>query len=479
MNKRRTKIICTMGPAVASEKSINKLIKAGMDTARLNFSHGSHDDHGWFVKTIRKCSGENGKPIAVLQDLQGIKIRVGSVQDGKIVLKNGSHIALKPGPGLTNNDTIYISYPALLTDLMPGQKVRIDDGLLELKVLKKEKNNLIAQVRQGGQLSHKKGVNFPDTKISVSPFTDKDREDIEFGVKVEVDYIALSFVRNADDIWAVKKYMMSLGASIPIIAKIEIPEAIIGINEILEVADGIMVARGDLGVEVSLAKVPLIQKDLIRKANDKGKIVITATQMLESMRFNKFPTRAEAADVANAVMDGTDAVMLSAETSAGKFPVETVKTMRHIIETTESKLLIDGFPSMYPKSLFADEKHSFAVAEAADKIVDIVKAKCIVTFTNSGFTAMLISKCRPSVHVLSFTPVEKVERKMSLYWGVRPYYSEEVKDTEEMIEKVEKVIIENRIAKQDEVIIILLSSPFKRGGKTNMLKIHKLGSNGF
>ena len=340
MGAIKAKIVCTIGPATSSEKVIASMIRAGMDVARLNFSHGTHEEHRRYIDSIRKWSLKLKKPVATLQDLQGIKIRIGKVEGGAVNLKKGQSVLLKPGDGITTGQTIFISYPALIKDLKKGQRVLLDDGLILLEVAGKKGDAIVAHVKEGGGLTDHKGVNLPDSRISLSSFTDKDQDDLAFGLEMGVDYIALSFVMRANDIRKVKAWLDERGAAIPVIAKIEKPEALKHIDSILDEADGIMVARGDLGVEVPPEEVPLIQKDLIRKANERGRLVITATQMLESMRVHMRPTRAEATDVANAVIDGTDALMLSAETATGRYPLEAVRMMRRIIEYTEGDVVL-------------------------------------------------------------------------------------------------------------------------------------------
>ena len=473
---RRAKIICTIGPATSSERTLESLIKSGMDVARLNFSHGTHEDHQTYIKYIRDQSKKLHKPVAILQDLQGIKIRIGNVQNGSIRLKKGQKVLLKPGNDVTTEETLFISYPALLQDVKKGQRVLLDDGLLELKAIGRKSDSLEATVRGGGVLTKNKGVNLPDSTISLAPFTDKDRDDLVFGIKTGIDAIALSFVLKAEDIETVKNWLMDKGISIPVIAKIEKPEALLHIDAILETADGIMVARGDLGVEMPSDEIPLIQKRLIRKANEKRKIVITATQMLESMREHLRPTRAEITDVANAVIDGTDALMLSAETSTGKYPLDAVKMMRRIIDTTERK----GEHSKRISPVFTGKKSmedmsSYAVADSAVRAAENADARCIVAFTRSGFTALLVSKCRPAVPVIAFTPDETVMMRMQCYWGITPLYMRPLSNTDEMIFEVEKKLIDLRLAKKGEMIVIIASSPLTTYGKTNLMKIHRIG----
>ncbi|HEW81522.1 MAG TPA: pyruvate kinase, partial [Nitrospirae bacterium] len=392
---KKAKIICTIGPSTSSKKMLVSLIKAGMDVARLNFSHGTHDEHSQYIRHIRELSLELNKPVMILQDLQGIKIRIGKVAGGAIRIKKRQKIALKPGNNISTEDKLFISYDALLKDLKKGQRILLDDGLIQLRVTEKKEGLVIATVKEGGTLTANKGVNLPDTAISLIPFTDKDRDDLEFGIKNGIDAVALSFVLSHRDIITVKEWMKKRNVYIPIIAKIEKPEALLHIDPILEAADGIMVARGDLGVEVPQDEIPVIQKDLIRKANEWRKPVITATQMLESMREHARPTRAEITDVANAVIDGSDSLMLSAETSTGKYPLAAVRIMRKIIETTEKKIIIGNIsPDFFNKT--SEERLSNALADAAVKAADDVGAKCITAFTRSGFTALLLSKFRPS-----------------------------------------------------------------------------------
>ena len=471
---KKAKIICTIGPATSSNKTIASLIKAGMDVARLNFSHGTHDEHGQYIRSIRKVSRELNRPVMILQDLQGVKIRIGNVAGDSIRLKKGQTIFLKPGSGVSTEDTLFISYPAILDDLKKGQKVLLDDGLIQLRVKGKNADSVIAAVKEGGMLTANKGVNLPDTTISLTPFTDKDRGDLAFGIKNGVDAVALSFVLAPGDVRTVREWLNNNNSNIPVIAKIEKPEALLHIDAIIEASDGIMVARGDLGVEVPQDEIPVIQKDLIRKANELRKPVITATQMLESMREHIRPTRAEITDVANAVIDGTDALMLSAETSTGKYPVHATRMMKKIIGTTEKKIASRIVsPDLFNRT--SEERLSHAVADAAVSAASDVGAKCITAFTRSGFTALLVSKFRPCAPIIAFTPDKAVMRKMSLYWGVRPHFMKLFKNTDEMVYEVETALIDLKLAKAGDLIVITASSPIKTYGKTNFLKIHRIG----
>lgn len=470
---KKAKIICTIGPSTSSKKTLASLIKAGMDAARLNFSHGTHNSHGKYIRSIRELSRELDKPVMILLDLQGIKIRIGKVAGDAIRIKKGRTVALKPGSDTSTEGTLFISYDALLNDLKKGQKVLLDDGLIQLRVIEIRADSVIAAVREGGMLTANKGVNLPDTKISLIPFTEKDRKDLEFGISNGVDAVALSFVLSHSNIAEVKEWMKNKNVDIPVIAKIEKPEALLHFDSILEAADGIMVARGDLGVEVPQDEMPIIQKNLIRKANAKGKPVITATQMLESMRYHLRPTRAEITDVANAVIDGSDALMLSAETSTGKYPVDAARMMRKIIKTTEKQ--VAGVISRDLFDITSEHRLSRAAADAAVRAAGDVGAKCITAFTRSGFTALLLSKFRPSAPIIAFTPDEAIMRKMSIYWGVKPLLMRMLKNTDEMVFEVEKMLINLKLARNGNIIIITASSPIKKQGKTNFMKLHRIG----
>jgi len=466
--QRKAKIICTIGPSSAKKEIIFSLIKNGMDVARLNFSHGDHATHKKNIELIRDGSTRYNKPVAILQDLQGIKIRVGLIKGGAVELKKGKTLLLLPGEGIGNQKKIFISYPSLLKDAKNGDKILLDDGLIQLSVLGREKNALKTKVVEGGILKDRKGVNLPGIKLSVTSFTEKDEKDLLFGIHMDVDYVAISFVRDVNDIRKVKKWLTDRKQQIPLIAKIEKSEALCNIEEILSESDGIMVARGDLGVEIPSEEVPLIQKGLIDKANKKGKIVITATQMLESMTEHLRPTRAETTDVANAVLDGTDALMLSAETASGKYPVDAVKMMDRIIRYTES---IKYAESSYIRgNTFAE-----ATADAACRAAQDMNTKVLVAFTQSGFTARLLSKFRPMVPIIAFTPDEKIKTRVCLYWGVTPKIMKLPSTTDEMITEVERSLVEERIVKKGDSIVITSSSPLSTLGKTNFMKLHKIG----
>jgi pyruvate kinase len=468
LGHRKAKIVCTIGPASSNKEVIYSLMKSGMDIARLNFSHGDHDTHKKRIELIRDISLRYNKPIAILQDLQGIKIRVGLIEGGAVELKKGGTVFLIPGEGIGNQKRIFISYPALLRDVKKGNRILLDDGLIQLSVLGRAKNALRAKVLEGGILRDRKGVNLPGMKLSVTSFTEKDKKDLLFGIGMDVDYIAISFVRDVGDIKKIKEWLRNKKRQIPLIAKIEKPEALSNIEGILSESDGIMVARGDLGVEMPSEEVPLIQKGLIDKANKTGKIVITATQMLESMTEHMRPTRAETTDVANAVLDGTDALMLSAETAIGNYPVDAVKMMDRIIRYTES---IKYAESAYVRGTTSAE----AVADAACRAADDINTKVLVAFTQSGFTARLLSKFRPRVPIIAYTPDEKVKNRVCLYWGVTPKIMKLPRTTDEMIANVEKSLLDERIVKKGDRIVITSSSPLSTKGKTNFMKLHRVG----
>jgi pyruvate kinase len=468
---RKAKIVCTIGPASSSRKTIRELIKSGMDVARLNFSHGDYETHQKVASIVREESSRQKKVVSILQDLQGIKIRIGDVEGDSIILKTGDELFLYPGTDVSNNRSLYISYPALLKDIKEGEKILLDDGLIKLIVTNRTRDALIAKVLEGGALKSRKGVNLPTSKTTLPAFTEKDRRDLEFGLKMGVDYVAISFVRTAEDIELVLEWAKRKRVKLPpIIAKIEKPEALDNIDEIMDMVDGIMVARGDLGVEMPTEKVPMIQKMLIDLANKRGKLVITATQMLESMTQHTRPTRAEATDVANAVLDGTDALMLSAETASGKYPVESVKMMDMIIKYTEASFTHRAISPYQIGKTFPE-----AIADGACKAAHDIGAKAIVVFTRLGFTAKLLSKLKPDVPIIAFTPDEIVLRRIPLYWGTAARLIKrrdiEILDAKFMSE-IEKSLVKEKLVKKGDSIVFVASSPFL--GKPNIIRLHRL-----
>ena len=470
MDMRKAKIVCTLGPSSNTRKVIGELIGSGMDVARLNFSHGEYPFHEKIFRTVRSEAARLNKAISILQDLQGIKIRVGDVEGGRVHLKIGSQISLYAGKELSTAKAIYISYPALVKDANEGESIVIDDGILKLTVVGKKKDSLVAKVVEGGVLKSRKGVNLPCTRTTLEAFTEKDRRDLQFGLGLGFDYVAVSFVRQADDILRVTDWARKNKVNLPpIIAKIEKPKALDNIEEIMEVVDGIMVARGDLGVEMATEQVPVIQKMLIDLANMKGKVVITATQMLESMTQHTRPTRAEASDVANAILDGTDAVMLSGETASGKYPVEAVRVMDSIIRNTEVNFP-DRLKSLYKTS----NKFPESIAVGACMAAQSIGAKLIVVFTHSGFAAMLLSKLRPSVPVVAFTPSKETLHRIPLYWGAmsRLISSKDIILEADLMSEIEKSLVEEGLIKKGNSIVFVASSPFL--GKPNIIRLHKV-----
>jgi len=465
---KRTKIIATIGPASSSPSIIAKLIHAGMDAARLNFSHGNWDDHTKRIGLIRGEAEKAGKQIAIIQDLQGPKLRVGIIKNDAVTLRRGEEVTLTTRKVLGTNRVITITYPRLTKDLNPGDRVLLDDGRLELKVTSKIADSLYCKVINGGMLSSHKGVNLPGAALLLPSISRKDKEDLRFGIARGVDYIALSFVRKAADIEAVRLFLKAHGADIPIIAKIEKLEAVQNLDEIIAAADGIMVARGDLGVEMSPEQVPLLQKKIIEACNLAEKPVITATQMLESMIENPQPTRAEASDVANAILDGTDCVMLSGETAMGKYPVQSVEVMSRIAIQAETSVR-----PRQPNSELSGTDES--VAHASCRAAEEQKARAIVTFTQSGSTALLVSKHRPTVDIIAPTPFDMVARKISLYWGVTPIILKTKRTTDSMIASVERAMLYRRLVKLRDLIVITAGVPIGVAGSTNMMKIHRVG----
>ncbi len=464
---RKTKIVCTIGPASEDEKTLKELISCGMDVARLNFSHGDYEVHGKRIELIRKISEELDKSVAILQDLQGPKIRVGKLEKEKIFLENGQEFCLTPEECIGNEKIIHVNYPYLLEDLREGERILLDDGLIELRVDRIEKNKIVCKVIHGGELCEKKGVNFPDSELRVSALTEKDKKDILFGIEKGVDFIALSFVKKAGDILELKEFLELYDARIPVIAKIEKKEAVQNFREILEVSDGIMVARGDLAIEVSNEDVPLLQKRIIREARISGKPVITATQMLSSMVNNPTPTRAEVSDVANAILDGTDAVMLSNETAIGKYPVLSLKMMDKIARRVEEDFPYESF--LIPPS---NENITQSITYSACEISRQIKAKAIITATHSGFTARQISKYRPLAPIFAITHFPEVQRRLNLSWGIIPLLTEIFYTTDEMFEKSTRILLQKNYIKSGDTVVITAGIPMGISGMTNLIKVH-------
>lgn len=466
----RTKIVATLGPASNSPEVLKQLVQAGMSVARLNFSHGSYDDHARTVSLLRSISEELDSPLTILQDLQGPKIRVGQLPNGCISLIEGENIILVPIAEFNNQpNTVPIDYPYLGEEAQLGAQVLLDDGLLELKVEAIAPKAVTCYVIKGGLLKSRKGVNLPSLNLRLPSLTEKDIKDLEFGISQGVDWISLSFVRRSEDIYALKQILAAKGADIPVIAKIEKPQAIAKLAAILDECDGLMVARGDLGVEMSPEKVPMLQKQIIRMCNQRGIPVITATQMLDSMIQNPRPTRAEANDVANAIIDGTDAVMLSGESAVGAFPIQAVEMMVRIAKEVEKDLQFVNHPP--DKN---DETH--ALSEALNSIDKILDLRCIVAFTSTGYTARLVAAERPKAPVVALTPNIKVYHRLNLSWGVKPLLiPSQVVAFEDLVRQAETELIQRNLAAPGDQILIVGGIPTQRSGGTNFLKIHKIG----
>ena len=473
MQMRKTKIICTIGPATASRKMLKKLILAGMNVARLNFSHGTHEEHRKAVVAIRSISEGLRKPVAILQDLQGPKIRTGLLEGGSVEMKAREEWIVTPRKAVGGKGLIHVSYPRIAEELGKGQRILLADGEMELEVISRKGTDLLCRVITGGTLGERKGVNLPGVKTVLPSLTNKDREDLAFGIGMGVDYMALSFVRSGEDVRALKRALKSRGANIPVISKIEKPQALEDLEAILDASDGVMVARGDLGVELSPEKVPMAQKRIIRMANEKSKWVITATQMLESMTDHVRPTRAETSDVANAILDGTDAVMLSEETSVGRYPVSAVRMMDRIARETEGEFPagISTVPSRQRPARSIPDAISLAACTASDSL----GLKAICAFTQSGFTAGLVSKHRPTVPIIAFTPDPGVQRRLSLYWGVSARIMPLKKHAEAMVESMEEQLLRDRLARKGDQVAVVAGVPLMIGGIANLLKLHTIG----
>lgn len=451
---------------------LKQLLNAGCDVCRLNFSHGTHESHAESIALIRQAAQELKKDVAILLDTKGPEIRTIEVENGAVELIAGEEIILTTEEIIGTAQRVSITYSGLAEDVHKGSRILIDDGLLELQVERVVGNDIYCTIITGGTLKNRKGVNVPGVKVRLPGITAKDAEDIRFGIAQGVDFIAASFVRKASDIYDIRRILEEHKADIHVIAKIESEEGVDNVEEILEVSDGLMVARGDLGVEIPAEDVPLIQKRLIQKCNFRGKPVITATQMLDSMQRNPRPTRAEASDVANAIIDGTDAIMLSGETASGKYPIESVQTMARIAERTELELVDKKLKdtSAFAKSTITDVI-SQSVANAA---VDL-HASAILAPTESGYTARMISKYRTSVPIIAVTPHDNVIRKLKLAWGVYPIRGTVQKSTDEMLEKAVEAALAHNLVQRGDLIVITAGVPIREPGTTNMMKIHIIG----
>ena len=468
----RTKIICTLGPASEDEKIIAGLVSSGMDVARINFSHGTHDEICSLISRVRKVSSETGNPIAILGDIAGPKIRIGELEKESITIRAGEELTITTREVIGTAGLVSTTYPDLMSDVDKGNRILIDDGRIELVVTEVRPEEVRTQVVIGGELKSHKGMNLPGVTVSAPAISAKDFKDIGFAVREGFDILALSFVRKPDDVTKAKKLIANCNSDIPIIAKIEKEEAVNSFDAILHEADGIMIARGDLGVEMASEQVPLIQKRIIKACNKAGKPVITATQMLESMISDPRPTRAETSDVANAVIDGSDAVMLSGETAVGNYPINAVETMQRIIDGVEKELgqgrsMVDWIP---PEEI----KVGDAVTAAACRAAELLNAKAIVAYTQSGSTAMRLSKYRPRTRIFAITPSEVIRRRLAIYWGVCSVLVEEVLNTESMVTKAEKIALKSGFAKSRDIIVITSGTPIGVSGTTNLVNVHRI-----
>ena len=470
---RRAKIVCTLGPATSSPEKIGQLIDAGMDVARLNFSHGERDVHLRALQAVRNEAQKRDRAVAILLDVQGPKIRVGRFASGAIELVPGREFVITSDTSVVGDEhRVSTTYADLPRDVQPGTLILLDDGLLTLEVTGVRGPEVVTIVRIGGVLKDNKGINLPSVSVSAPGLTEKDRADLSFGMRVGVDYIAQSFVRSAEDVRLARQLVTADGQSIPIIAKIEKQQAIDRLDEIIDEADGIMVARGDLGVELGPEKVPLIQKQLIEATNGKGKIVITATQMLESMINYQRPTRAEASDVANAVLDGTDALMLSGETAVGSYPIEAVRTMDRIIREVEASRLYRL--SIVNPSLDLPVSAN-AIAHAAVIAARQMGIKNVAAVTDSGGAARLMSEYRPEATILALTTNDVTYHRLALYWGVLPLLIPPASTLAELVDRIEELLRERNLAQSGEYVVVTASMPVGAGDTTNTLRIHRIG----
>lgn len=474
--RSKAKIVCTLGPSTNSVDMLVNLVHAGMDVARLNFSHGTLEDHRVTLQNVREAAKRTGVELTVLQDLQGPKIRIGDLSVPFIDLRPGDKFTITADPIIGGPHRVSTSYKNLPKDVQPGDPVLLDDGKLRVRVLEIRNNDVIGEVVTGGVLSAHKGINLPGVAVSTPSFTEKDQRDLEFGLKYEVDYVALSFVRTADDIRRLRQIILDKteqGRFLPIIAKIEKHQAIANIDAIIAEADGIMIARGDLGVELPPEDVPILQKMIVKKCNQAGKPVIIATQMLESMINNPTPTRAEASDVANAVVDGGDGVMLSGETSVGKHPLETVQIMERIIKKVESEHL--GQVRVLDRPHGSAESQLDAIARAACVLAEQMNAAAIVTVTRSGATARVVSRYRPNPVIIAITDRPKILRRLNLFWGVQGVVIDELAgDSDKALQDIQERLVDTGMVNHGEFVVVLAGQPFFARGSTNFIKVEKV-----
>jgi pyruvate kinase len=468
---RRTKIVCTIGPSSNREDILREMILSGMDVARLNFSHATHAEHRKTLQLIRRISEELDRPVAILQDIAGPKIRIGKVKNERITLHAGETVNITTAPAISTREQISVNYPQLISDVKQGDTILLADGSIQLEVNSVEDDIVKCTVVEGGILTSHKGVNLPSVTLQTPTITEKDRDDIIFGVKNNVDYIAISFIRAPEDLHQARKIIADAGGSIPVIAKIEKHEAVRRIEEIIAASDGVMVARGDLGVEIPLEEVPLIQKKIIRLANLAGKPVITATQMLRSMVEKNRPTRAETTDISNAILDGTDAIMLSEETANGNYPLQSLQVMSKIAQVTEASE--EFTEQMQHRKLTPPQNIPDAISHAACSIAESLNAAAILTPTRSGNTARLIARYRPKQPIIALCTNQKTRRQLNLIWGVHPEFTEATASTDQVIRN-SKHIAKQRGLKTGDLVVITAGMPAGTPGTTNLIKVSRI-----
>lgn len=474
---QKTKIVCTIGPASESLETLQSLMKAGMNVARLNFSHGSHEEHSARIQNIRQAAKNTGNTVAILLDTKGPEIRTHEMENGSIELESGKDAVISMTQVLGTPEKFSITYEGLINDVQPGSSILLDDGLIGLLVtgIDREKGEIGVRILNSGTLKNKKGVNVPGVSVNLPGITEKDADDIRFGIEQDVDFIAASFVRRTSDVLDIRELLEKNNAThIQIIPKIENQEGVDNIDEILEVSDGLMVARGDLGVEIPAEEVPIVQKKLIKKCNLLGKPVITATQMLDSMQRNPRPTRAEASDVANAIFDGTDAIMLSGETAAGTYPLEAVQTMHNIAVRAEAELQMKDIPPRRRNNT-GRMTMTDAIGQSVAKTAEALEVKAIIAPTSSGHTARMISRYRPKASIYAVTDSERVTRSLSLVWGVFPLMGLSVSSTDEMLDNAVVHCLEEGVISHGELVVLTAGVPVGESGMTNLMKIHVVG----
>jgi pyruvate kinase len=471
---RRAKIVCTLGPATGSPEQITALVEAGMDVARLNFSHGAHADHATAYRRVREASDSTGHAVAILADLQGPKIRLGTFADGPVLWETGSQVCVTVEDVVGTAERVSTTYKDLHNDVRVGDRLLVDDGKLALTVVSVKGPDVFCLVVEGGEVSNNKGLSLPGVAVSVPALSEKDEEDLRFALRLSVDFIALSFVRSPQDVELVRDIMRQEDIEVPVIAKLEKPEAVANLEAIADAFDGIMVARGDLGVELPLEQVPLVQKRAVQVARERGKPVIVATQMLESMITNSRPTRAEASDVANAVLDGADAVMLSGETSVGAHPIGAVRTMERIIEAVETDTW--RVPMIRRRTDDRPRTRSQAIVRAAKDVAEDLEVKALATFTQTGSTARQLAALHPLQPLLAFTIDARVRSQLALSWGVETFLVPSVQHTDDMVEQVDFSLLSIGRLKEGDRVVVVAGSPPNTVGSTNLIRVHEVGT---